>query len=168
MTWDVGARFTVEAGPAPEPLLGAAVLAGGGRTGWMLRATLGWAASRRESTQAGNARFRMLSARLDGCPLEWRLDVLALRPCAALELGTLLAEGLDPIARPRDAAESWVAFGPGTRGELALGPAFVELEPMALVPLTRRTWIFENPYVEIHETPGVAWALAAGAGLRFR
>ena len=83
-------------------------------------------------TELGTVQQALWGGRVEVCPIGLRMRRLALRPCAAFELGQLLA-----VRAFRDSA-LWSAVALGTRGAWAVaGPISLEAELGALLPLAR-------------------------------
>jgi hypothetical protein len=101
--WRAGALLRSLLGPAPELMPGLALALGASwdRAGlWSpalrLSATHYWLHGVSETD--GDADFEVDSGSLDACPVRVGSELLAVRPCASLELGRLLARGTHTFA----------------------------------------------------------------------
>jgi hypothetical protein len=101
--WRAGALLRALLGPAPELMPGLALALGASwdRAGvWSpalrLSATHYWLHG--VSEMDGDADFEVDSGSLDACPVRVGGELLAMRPCANLELGRLLARGTHTFA----------------------------------------------------------------------
>jgi hypothetical protein len=163
-----GVQATLASGIAPEVLPGAALfveLEPPWRLLEALRATL-LGGYRRSRAAAGSIDVLLLSARLEGCPLEWRGASLSLAPCVGLEGGLLQASGEDPFGTS-DAGFWGAALALGRLGlELGVG---LELEAQVAgrLPLVRydmgtedgsAAW-FHTRRVGAEASVGVAWRI---------
>lgn len=173
----MGFRFRVgllaqgSLGPAPEPLLGPALLVTGAygeeaivSLELRLTAAYQWALS---DTKAdfGTAQFRMASLTLDACPLRFGGESVAVRPCATGIFGALEAEGRDTVD-PESDTRPYSALG-GTlvvTGELDSGVGVV-VSAGASFPLSRDR--FEFAPVVFHEVPALVGAANLGISYRF-
>jgi hypothetical protein len=128
------------------------------------------------------ARYRLIAARLDGCPI--RLSIvgpLALHPCVHFEGGALGASGASPFvpggalaeARRLDTTRPWLA--PGLTGRVQIGfldELLVELQGGVNFPLVRDTFYFGQPPsttrdVNAHQIPVAGGFASAGVGMHF-
>ncbi len=166
----VGASAALLGDVAPDVMLGGAGYvelgaSGGGAFRPSVRVSL--LAATNGAFEARAAAFTLLSAQVDGCPVRLGGDVLSLRPCAAVQVGDLLAAGID-VASPIHAADPWFALGLLARARWApwrAGP-FLEVEGGVEVPITRPTFEFDAPVVVVHQ-PGTAPCASLGAGVPF-
>lgn len=117
----------------------------------------------------GTASFRLLAARLEGCPLVLRpLPALRTSFCAGLEAGTLGATGRG-VPSPTAVSLRWTALEAGGRLQWPWGGGlFGELGGTLLMPLTLRTFVFEGPRAVAYKVPRLGGALSLGVGFRFR
>jgi hypothetical protein len=169
----VGATFVLMAGIAPD------TLAGGGGFGEVESKAPGWLAPSGRLTvfAAENgalasriASFLLVAGRLDFCPLRIGSREVSLRPCAAIDIGAVRAEGID--ADPGHGVpggEPWFDVAALLRARWAPGRGrfFVEVEGGIFVPLNRASFVYENPLKTIQTPWGVAPAgsLAMGVSL---
>jgi len=126
-----------------------------------------WVEARPES-----ARFRLIAARLDLCPLvdawgtSWSGEL-----CAAAELGGVRATAQGAGVEPTPAVRFWgaadalgrVRWSPGG------GVVFLELEGGATMPLTRYDFSLgtpSEPQGDVHQVPPLGWVLGWGVGGR--
>jgi hypothetical protein len=145
-----GVEPSVEASP---PLRGAPLA---------LRLGLALAASPRTGNEAGAADFSWFAARLDAAlwPLSW--GPVSLRPTAGVDIGFIRGRGF-AIALPREQIRPWVDIAAGGRAQIRLIPRLgLELSGGLLVPITRPTWVFDNPQTIVHVTPSVGGYLSLG------
>jgi hypothetical protein len=172
---DVGGVFVTIAGLAPD------ALAGGGAYGELAStSTEGLAPSARLTIYAAEngvygsrtASFLLVAARADVCPWHIGSNELSLRPCAAVDLGTVQAEGIRavPGGRGVQGGEAWFDLAALLRARWAPhdGRFFLEAEAGAFVPVTRASFVYTNDPTAV-DTP--AWVGALGsltAGLRLR
>ena len=137
------------------------------RLTWGARVSLLWVEARPDS-----ARFRLLAARLNLCPVvtafsrAWGADV-----CAAGELGAVTgAASSEGGVEPVRATRFWAAGDLG--GRLRWGPGagiFVELEAGATFPFTRYDFALGTPdefQRDVHKIPPLGWVLGWGVGGR--
>lgn len=118
-----------------------------------------------------SARLRQQGLELSVCRRRWRLSVLAIAPCAAVDFGSLRAEGVrsDRLTSVRADVIWWSALA------LQLGvayeppvPVWVELQLAAQVPLRAGyRFIFDSPRGVAYEVPFLAGSGALAAGVRF-
>jgi hypothetical protein len=171
--WGFGARGQARAGPAPSALFGAELLAelrSERPSGWSVRVDASAGATGEISVDPAAASFVLATGRLSGCPLGWRPHpTVDVRPCGLVEAGLLWAEGSagGPIIDAQSVSEPWLA--PGVTGRLAWEPIawlFVEAEAGPVVPIIRRTFVFEQPDMELHEVPPVTLSIGLGLGFR--
>ena len=146
--WGVAPTF--EAAP---PLPGAPLAASLG---------LSFVASPRSSTPLGSAELFWLTARFGLTGIALGAGPFSIRPAADIGAGIVRGRGL-AIANPRDQMRPWVDATVGARAQLVLLPRVaVELSGGILVPITRVTWIFEDPSVIVHDTPPFGGYLTVG------
>lgn len=112
---------------------------------------------------APNAVFTWVMARLEACPLRFRLAAeISATPCVAAEGGRLTARGnTDEVQVTRTAKRAWAAAGMTLAFELRAGPWFSALGFHALLPFTRDEFVFLDPLRSVHR-PG---AVVAGGSL---
>ena len=119
----VGASSDIAPGMTPNAVV--FVSLGSGRQ-FRARLTAGYADSSELDLGESLARFRLGFGRAELCPLAVFADPVALRPCAAFEVGMLHAEGLESprIAQSKTSFEPWTAGLATLRAEVGLGSAF--------------------------------------------
>lgn len=105
--------------------------------------------------------------RAEGCPLRLPLGTtLSLQPCAFLGAFAVRAEGTTaPI--PASQVIFWADAGLSVRARAAFGPAFVELQGGAVVPITRPNYVLESPKIVVYATPAVSGLFTLAGGVRF-
>ncbi len=115
----------------------------------------------------GQASFRLLAARLDGCPVSASLGSLRLVPCVGYEIGSLRAQGTG-VDLPAGGSRSWHAVHLAGRAHWRFtGRWYVELTVGLVLPLTSRSFVFDIPPTDIFSVPRVAGSGALGAGVHF-
>jgi hypothetical protein len=155
----------------PDLALGGGVFGGIERTDGLVAPAFRIAASFASSDLASGPKrdgsFLRALGRADACPLRWEIASWAsLRPCAVASLGLVHAEGA-AVRKPISDTRPWADVGARLRARADLRSFFFELEAGLLVPLTRPTFVFENPRVVVHETPPIGAFFAIGGGHRF-
>ena len=112
--------------------------------------------------ERGSASFTWWAARLSGCPVRWRNESLAVRPCAIFDAGIVHASGEETI-RGREYTLPW--FAPGVLGRFewrATPIAGFAFEAGATFPLFRDRYVF-LPDEVVHEVPPVGLTASLGA-----
>ena len=173
---DVGIDGKVLGDVAPDAMLGGGAyveLESDGDTVVAPSARLSLFAATDDVFVSSKARFTLLAARADGCPVRLGAERLSIRPCAGVDVGDLFARGI-AIPSPESAAKSWVAMGPLVRARWSpLGRRFfLDLDGAALFPLTRFNYVFQYQTIptttrQVHQAPAVLPAVSVGAGVRF-
>jgi hypothetical protein len=119
----------------------------------------------------GTVEVRVLKAGLEACPVSWSpVPRLELLPCAGFEAGPLMVQGrVNERGGTSSQATWWWADVTATaRAEWLVGSALhLELEGGALMPLTRNTYVIDNPETSIYSAPPASFALMAGAMMQF-
>ncbi len=115
----------------------------------------------------GRGVFRWTAAALSACPVRavWR-DLLAVTPCAVLEVGALRVNGED-TPEPQSSRRPWLA--PGLEGVVILNPSgavFFWLAGRASVPAVRARY-FIIPNETVYEMPVITASGHAGVGVHF-
>lgn len=162
--------LVAESGAAPKPGFGATI---GGELGSRARGLL--APSLRLSllgaqpeiveSPAGDARFRLLLARVHGCALRLGSDSASLRFCALFEAGALSARGIGALNQ-RSHTMPWLGVGFGAFGQLGLrGPFALELGGAVRDLLVHDEFVF-SPGQEVHQVPVIAWNFSLCATYR--
>jgi hypothetical protein len=159
-----------EAGPASGllPAFSAGVDGWWARQGWLspsarVRLLYG---ERSVRTAIGGADFRLLTARMNLCPLRYPGPWLSLRFCSNLDIGQLRAQGVD-VAHGRTETMLWLGVGGSVRAEYALATVFsleagVDLNFMA----NRDRFSFQPGDQLVHQVPGTALGGFFGAVAR--
>jgi hypothetical protein len=157
------------------PMLGTAVALGLARAGrddprWSLalegRVRLAW--NRSDVVLApGRARFELMTAALELCPLHLNAGRARLGLCGLAEAGRLGGEGI-AIAHPQWGRSAWLALGGGpdlavalTRRWHLIGSAFVTR------PLRQTRFVFAEPAEAVARTAGVAVAGSLALAVHF-
>lgn len=129
------------------------------------RLSLGAAAMFPTAVGAGEARFQLLTARVDLCPMALRWQVLAVEPCVSVEGGALFGQGVG-IRVPRAASAPWLTAGPlGRLGATVGSRVTVEVESGLVVPLSRPFMTFEEALA--YEVPVWGFVTGLGATMQF-
>lgn len=127
-----------------------------------LQLGLALAAAPRTTIESRSAEFLWAAARLQLGLWQVSAGPFSIRPTAGAAIGLVRGRGFS-IALPRDETRPWVDVSLGGRAELRLLPRFaLELSGGLLVPLTRHTWVFDEPQVLVHETPPVGGFVTLG------
>lgn len=157
------------------PMLGAALalgLSGSSREGerWSLglegRVRLSW--NRSDVVLAPDrARFQLMAAAVELCPLHIGAGRARLGLCGLAELGRLGGEGIG-IAHPQWGRSTWLALGGGPELAVALsrrwhliGTAFVSR------PLAQTRFVFAQPTEAVARTAGAAFSGALALAVHF-
>jgi hypothetical protein len=116
---------------------------------------------------AGRARFQLMTAALELCPLHLAGGRARLGLCGLFEAGTLDGEGIG-VAHPHRARATWLALGAGPELEVAVtrrwrlvGTAF------AARPLQQIRFVFSEPDEPVGRTAGVALSGALALAVHF-
>jgi hypothetical protein len=166
----VSARAALATGVGPSPAAGAelgiVLEPGGARLGVVLQAFR----SGRTEAHGITARFELLSARVEGCPLALVLtDWASLEPCPFAALGVMTGQAFeDPPAAIRGERGSapWYAAGGFGRAVGRFGSLIVEVEALLGAPLRRERFYVERGG-ETYQVPTIYGAVAVGLGVRF-
>lgn len=119
----------------------------------------------------GRADFRLLSARLEGCPWSFQLRAWAtLEPCAAGELGSFwVAPHVNPpavtVSEPK--AITWGALGLLGRAVFRIQPVVATIELLGRVPLRRERFYVASRDQVIYRIPALSAGASVGLGLQF-
>ncbi len=107
------------------------------------------------------------AARVEACPLRFVAFGASLRPCAWMGAGLVRAEDTAaPVPEVRMAP--WADAGARLRFRGEFGRRlFVEVDAGAVVPITRPTFVLEQPRSIVYATPAVGGTFALGGGVRF-
>jgi hypothetical protein len=167
----IGGAARTSAGLAPDPLLGGALHA-------MLQSTRETVVSpalRLSATVEVNGAFAARAAsflyargEVDLCPLRLGSSAFDMHLCGGVGGGVVRAVGIE-IAHPILATPAWVELDVVVTGRWHPGGGafFLEADVAALVPLTRRTFVFNTPHLFVYHVAAVAPTLDVGAGVRF-
>jgi hypothetical protein len=169
---EAGLRFGVSSGFGPRAALGA-----GAEWGLVVaeqfevRAALEGRDTGTVPAADGHARFRFLAARGDVCVATLQLASWAGLPmCAGLEGGVFWAEGVyspPAVTFERSRYVPWIAGLVTPRVRLSSLRAYLEFVPEIRVPFAGHTFVFDQPVRTAYTTPGIAFGLSLGAGIRF-
>jgi hypothetical protein len=172
--WLLGLAGHGSNGVSPYYMTGVEVSAGGSRrwgagaTWWSAR--LGAAYARNDWVEGDRAaRFALLSARLELCPLGGPLGArLEVGVCGTGEAGWLRGRGVN-VAHPRQVDVPWLALGGGVlaRGRLT-GRWQLEARAAAAHPLRRINFRFDTPDRSVADVRAVSFTVAVGLVARFQ
>ena len=157
----LGIGFLLDGGFAPQPSPGVAAIAELSHTRGALldpSARLALRVGRSSANNgAGSASFRLESARLSLCPLRTQVSWLDVRPCAFVDVGSLMAQGFETVDNHSQTL-FWSAAGAEAIVEfLHVGPLTLELEGGVAFPFRRDSFYFDaDPESPIHTIPSVA------------
>jgi hypothetical protein len=164
---DVGVRTGIS---SEASLTEGAVLDWRTASGRAVRVAVERAEPNRMSTPAYAMRISWTAARAEVCPFDLvRREWLDVRPCGALDAGSIRATGSPTTAQGTADSQTrlWLEAGALLRLEARPVPAVsIELGIQALFPLAHYTFYFDNPYTQAHKTPYLAGG--ANLGLTFR
>lgn len=127
----------------------------------------GFVTSPEENASVGRARFLLVTARPQLCPLRsgHRLRV---EGCAGLDVGILNASS-EGLQGARSVPALWLAGEVSARAALDVaGPLFVALDLRGGVPFHRPSYITNPPEITVYEVPIVVGALGIFAGLSWK
>jgi hypothetical protein len=131
---------------------------------------------RAEPTRTSTPKYAMqiawTAARAEICPVyvEHR-EQLYVRPCAGLDVGSIRSTGTPTATAGASDAQSrlWLEAAAALHVEFRPAPpVLIELGLHALLPMTRYTFYFDNPYTQAHKTPYLAGAATLGLTFRIR
>jgi hypothetical protein len=115
-------------------------------------------------------RFRLLAARLEGCPFVLAFARWAsLEPCPFAEVGSVTGEAFvapPAVFRGFPGSALWVAVGGAGRLVGRFGAVAIEVEGLFGVPFRRERFYVEGGD-ELHRLPALYGGAAAGLGVRF-
>jgi hypothetical protein len=140
------------------------------RSGWALRFTARYATDELVVDEGRRAVLRRVDLETSACP--WRLaaGVWGLSPCAALDLGTLRAQGVkaDRLTSASGKTIFWASMG----AELRLAwepdaPVWIELRAAAGFPLVSHQFTFKYPDADVLTVPRFSAAAGLTTGVRF-
>jgi hypothetical protein len=171
-----GAQFIAAGGIAPGTALGLATFVGirravNERDRWEARLGFRWTPTVTADAELGQATFRWLAIRAEGCPVALSLTAwLVSEPCLAVDVGQLRAQGVrdETIQITGVDYAPWVSAGAvGRLHADVFGDLGVELEGGLLVPLYRHEFVFRHPDGTVYHTPPITGGLALGLALHF-
>lgn len=178
LAWRAGLRAGVLTGIGPQLAPGLSLAGtlelGAARFGLSL---VGFSSGR--VTEAGvEARFDLLAARIEGCPMAFDVaGPLSLEPCVSFEAGALSGRGYsDPptVDEGQSGRSPWLAPGGLARLVGSFGQLVVELEGSARFPLIREEFYVlseseggDDLRASVYRVPVTSFGAAAGVGLRF-
>jgi len=133
------------------------------------RLSWGWSDFSLPALHAGEASFRLRSARLEGCARIALPSSFAVSPCAALDVGAL--SGVAPELRgARNQTSAWSAAGAVVRGSWSMNDWLsIEIDATLLVPFERTSFVLTEPLRTVYRPPRVLLDAGLGAcvGVRF-
>ena len=164
------AQAGVLAGPIPGAVAhfgaGVGVERDAGVFSQELRFTVAGSTSSEATAQAATARFSSVRLDLSLTPIRFASRWVRVAPVVAATLLAVNVSATTGVSDPQSLSR-WVPFAAlGARGTLDLGPAFVELEARASVPLVRERY-YIDPTVTVFESSVVAFDGSLGVGVRF-
>lgn len=117
-----------------------------------------------------DATFQRAIGRIDGCPLRFVLGEISsrfsLRTCASAEAGALRGQGV-AVDVPGSATRFWLALGLDGRLRWTFSSLYLEGRAGLFAPLTRDSFVFENPRVVVHRPAPLGAAFGLGIGVVF-
>ena len=178
LAWRAGVRAGFASGMAPQLAPGVALTGMLERGAARFGLSLFGFSSGRVIESGVEARFDLLAARLEGCPLAFEVTgSLSLEPCVSFEAGVLSGRAYsDPptVEKAQSGAAPWLAPGALARLVLSFGQVVVELEGAARFPLRREEFYVDSESesgddtrTTVHEVPATSFGAALGVGLRF-
>lgn len=132
------------------------------------RLSYGWSDFSVPAPYAGEASFRLRSARLEACARIALPSAFAVSPCGALDIGTL--SGAAPELRgARKETTGWSAGGAVLRASWSMTTWLaVELDATLLAPFERTSFVLEEPLRTVYRAPRVLFEGGAGACVSVR
>ncbi len=119
-----------------------------------------------DSGRGASSYLELFAARPELCARAGQWSALKLMPCVVVELGLIRGEGAD-LPFPATARRFWAAVEVPLRAELALGGRwFGGASAGVVLPLTRYSFVFENPETSIYRIPILGFAGGVRLGLR--
>jgi hypothetical protein len=137
-SWVIGGQALMMTGIAPGALLGAALFGAVENPDWFVEQVRASVLVARGGGQAAGRELNvsLLAARLEACPLSWGASHVRVAPCAAMDLGAVVAEGRDALAASDGGF--WAAATAHGRLRMAVSAALaVEAQLGASAPLVR-------------------------------
>lgn len=129
------------------------------------RVALGGAATVDHAIGPGMARFQLVTAKVDACPLRWTRASWSAEPCAFVEGGLLFGQGVRSPS-PQSSQTGYLALGPLAR--LSFLPSTrvrIGLEGGFVFPLLRANVSFSEHVA--YRVPAWGGTLGLGVGLKF-
>jgi hypothetical protein len=119
-----------------------------------------------ETSPEGDAEFRLVTGRLNGCPLRLGADSSPrLRPCVSFDAGALRGQGGGAARNPQTEWIPWLAAGLTLWGELDLGDALrLEASVSARVIPHHDKFVF-RPAALIYDIPPISLGFLTGLSL---
>lgn len=132
------------------------------------RLSWGWSDFSLRPERAGEADFRLRTARVEGCARVTLTPSVVVSPCAALEIGTL--SGTTPeLPRAGQATARWTAGAAIVRAGWSLLPWLaIEVETGLLVPFERTRFGLVDPARFVYRAPNILFEGGVGASLSAR
>ncbi len=132
------------------------------------RFSWGWSDFSLRPERAGEAHFRLHTARVEGCAGVKLTSSVVVSPCAALEIGTLA--GTTPeLPRAGQATNRWTAGAAIVRASWSLLPWLaIEAETGLLVPFERTRFGLVDPDRFVYRAPNVLFEGGLGVSLSAR
>jgi hypothetical protein len=171
--WMWSAGFDATHLRAPQPGWGGRVHAelvrvpGRGVVAPAARFSWGWSDFSLFPSRAGEASFRLRSARAEGCA---RFDAapLALSTCLALDVGELSATAPE-LPRGGHASSPWAAGGLVVRASWSLAPWLaIEADLGLIAPFRRTSFVLTEPFRSVYRPPVILVEGTAGACISAR
>jgi hypothetical protein len=137
---------------------------------WALRLLLHYEDSTIAVDSGRAVGVRLLGLETSVCPPRVSVDDFAIQACAAFDLGSLRARGIQSEALVSVSSETraWAALGPELRLSWLPREAFwAELRGALPVPLRPHTFTLENPDRTAYDIPAVSVQAGIAAGVRF-
>lgn len=168
--WRVGAAFVAASGPAPQlmPGLGLGLLAAWERTGLLspaarVSAAHYWLSGLRETD--GTADFQLDAGSVDVCPIRLRGGPLAIRACANVQAGRMLASGSRTFSA-RSKSRPFVVLGGSSLVTASLPAGFEAGASLAVGrALVEDEYVFANRV--FYRVPQLSLGFGLGFGYGF-
>jgi hypothetical protein len=163
LRWTLTLGGALETAVAPTPPVGVmgGIEAFSERSGWWtpdLRASLLVTTTATEHVTGGDGKFRLIAGHLGTCP--WRVPLgpsLRLLPCAAVEAGSLRAEGGGAAQNLRSTTMPWLAAAVAARALLRLaGPVALEAGVEGKLLVRHDTFVFRPESLLVYRVPLVS------------
>ena len=136
-----------------------------------VRLSWGWTSFSTAAPDAGEASFRLRTARVEGCArFTIARQAFSLAPCAGLDIGWI--SGAAPELRDaRHDTTGWSAGAAVLRGGWSVTDwVTLEMDATLLVPFERTSFVLLDPLRTVYQAPHVLFEAGAGAcvSVRFR